>query len=61
MMDKTYMVRFKSPETSTQSVVAAVAEVAGDYLWMFRDGELVGLFAREVVDSWFEVGPESSN
>jgi hypothetical protein len=61
MTDKTFIVRFKPPETSIQSVVASVAEVADDYLWMFRDGELVGLFAMEVVESWSEVSAENSN
>jgi hypothetical protein len=61
MIDKTYIVRFKPPETSSQTVIAAVAEVADEYLWMFKDGELVGLFAMEVVESWSEVSPENSN
>jgi hypothetical protein len=60
MTDKTYIVRFKPPETGTQTVVAAVAEVADHYLWMFKDGELVGLFAMEVVESWSEVPTTSS-
>ena len=59
MQDKTYIVRFKPPEKSIQTVVAAVAEVADDYLWMFKDGELVGLFAMEVVESWAEVISEN--
>ena len=60
MTEKTYLVRFKPPETSTQTVVAAIAEVADDYLWMWKDGDLVGLFAMEVVESWSEVNPENS-
>ena len=55
MQDTTYIVRFKPPETSTQTVIAAVAEVADDDLWMLKDGELVGWFAMEVVESWAEV------
>jgi hypothetical protein len=51
MTDKTYLVRFKPPETSTQTVVAAIVEVADDYLWMFKDGDLFGLFAMEVVEA----------
>ena len=54
MVEKTYIVQFKPPETSTQLMVATVAEVADDYLWMFKDGELVGVFAMEVVESWSE-------
>jgi hypothetical protein len=61
MIDKTYIVRFKPPETSTQMVIATVAEVADDHLLMFKDGELVGLFAMEVVESWSEVSPDNSN
>ena len=56
MKDKTYIVRFKSPETSTQPVIAATAEVADDYLIMLTaTGELAALFAMEVVESWSEV------
>ena len=51
-MDKTYIVRFNPPETSTQTGVAEVAEVADEYLWMFENGELVGMFAMEVVPRW---------
>ena len=46
-------------ETISEIGVAAVAEVADDYLWMFKDGELVGLFAMEVVESWAEVISEN--
>jgi hypothetical protein len=59
MKYKTYVVRFKSLDT--QLVVADVAEVADEYLCMFKDGEVVGLFAMEVVESWSEVSPEASN
>lgn len=60
MTDKTYLVRFKPPETSTQTVVARIAEVADDYLCMFKDGNLVGLFAMDVVESWSESTPQNS-
>ena len=60
MAEKTYIVRFKSPETSTQSVVASAVKVADDYLWMFTNGELAGLFAMEGVESWSEVSAENS-
>jgi hypothetical protein len=56
MKDKTYIVRFKPPETSTQPVIAATAEVADDYLILLKtNGELAGLFAMEAVESWAEV------
>jgi hypothetical protein len=53
MPDRTYIVRFKPPETSTQPVVAAKAEVVDDYLVMVKEnGELAALFAIEVVEEW---------
>lgn len=61
-MDRTYTVRFKPPETSTQTVIAATAEVVDHYLIMLNSsGEVVGLFAMEVVESWSEVSPETLN
>jgi hypothetical protein len=60
MTNKTFLVRFKPTETSTQTVVATIAEVADDYLCMFKDGDLVGLFAMDVVESWSEVSPQNS-
>ena len=45
--------RFKSPETSTQSLVATSAEVHGDYLvFLNSKGELAALFLLEIVESW---------
>ena len=60
--DKKYIVRFKPPETSVQPVIAASAEVVDDYLVLHKaDGELAGLFAMEIVESWSEASPESSD
>jgi hypothetical protein len=60
-VDKTFLVRFKSPETSTQEVTAAIAEVVDDYLVMFdASGDLVGVFAMGVIESWSEVIPNSN-
>jgi hypothetical protein len=36
MRDRTYIVRFKLPETSTQPVIAATAEAADDYLVLLK-------------------------
>ena len=55
MTDKTYMVRFKPPETSVQPLIAASAEVTDDYLVLLKaNGEVAGLFAMESVESWSE-------
>jgi hypothetical protein len=60
--DKKYIVRFKPPETSVQPVIAATAEVVDDYLVLHKaDGELAGLFAMEIVESWSEASPEPPN
>jgi hypothetical protein len=56
MNDRKYIVRFKPPETSTQTVVAATAEVEDNYLvLLMADGELAALFAMDVVENWGEV------
>jgi hypothetical protein len=56
MRDTTYIVRFKLPETGTQPVIAATAEVADDYLVLLKaNGELAAMFAIEVVESWSEI------
>jgi hypothetical protein len=55
-MDKTYLVQFKAPETSTQPVVATSAEVHGEHLVFLNSrGELAGLFLFEIVESWTEI------
>jgi hypothetical protein len=53
MADKTYIVYFKSPETTAQPVRADGFEVVDGYL-VFRneDGETTGLFLLEIVESW---------
>jgi hypothetical protein len=55
MADKTYLVRFKRPEISTQPVIAASVEFHGEHL-VFLDskGELAALFLLEIVESWSE-------
>ena len=56
MKDRTYIVTFKPPETSTQRVIAATPEVADDYLVLLKaNGGLAAMFAIEVVESWSEI------
>ena len=57
MTDKTYVVRFKTPELSTQPVNAASAEIQGDHV-VLRDsqGKLVALFSMDIVESWSVIG-----
>ena len=53
MIEKTYIVRFRPPETTVQVLIAASAEVADDYLVMFKaNGAMAAMFAMEVVESW---------
>jgi hypothetical protein len=53
MTDKTYMVRFKPPEISTQHMSAASAEVYGDHLvFLNSNEETVAFFPLEIVESW---------
>jgi hypothetical protein len=53
MAEKTYVIHFKPPETSVQSVRAATAEVVDGYLVLHsEEGELVRLFLLEVVEAW---------
>ncbi len=53
MMEKTYMVRFESPEISTQYMTAASAKVDGENLVFLNSiEEPVAIFQLEIVESW---------
>ena len=53
MAEKTYIVRFKPPETSVQPVVAAAGEIEDDYLvFLHEDGSVSAFFLAAVVESW---------
>jgi len=55
MADKKFVVRWKLPENSNQTVVADRYEVQGDHLVFWAaDGRLAGLFLMEAVESWSE-------
>jgi hypothetical protein len=55
MRDKAYLVRFKHPELSIQSVIAASAEIHGEHIALLNSkGKLAALFLTEVVESWSE-------
>jgi len=55
-IDKTYIVRFKSPEISTDVVLAATVEVHGeDLAFVSSKGELAALYLFEIVESWSEL------
>jgi hypothetical protein len=55
-IDKTHIVRFKSPEISTDVVVAASVEVHGeDLAFVNSKGELAALYLFEIVESWSEL------
>jgi hypothetical protein len=55
MRDKTYIIRLKHPELSTQSVTAASAEIPGEHTALLTSkGKLAALFLTEVVESCYE-------
>jgi hypothetical protein len=54
--DKTYLVRFKPPEISTQVVVAEAAQIYREHLvFLTSKGELAALFLLEIVEDWSEL------
>jgi hypothetical protein len=56
MADKTYLVRFKSPEMSPQLVVGESTEIYGEHLvFLNSKGELAALFFLEFVEDWTEL------
>ena len=59
MIEKTFLIRFKTPELGAQPVVAARAEVRGEHLLLLlSDGQLAAAFMLENIKSWFEVSTE---
>ena len=60
MTEKTYIVRFKPPETSVQPVQASYGEVVDNCLVFFRDdGSVAAFFLSDVVDGWSAIeGPK---
>jgi len=53
MTEKMYVIRFEPPESSTQRVVAATAEIVDDYLVLLHgDGTVSALFLADVVGGW---------
>ena len=54
--DKTYVVRFNSPDIATEAVVAARVEVHGEHLaFVNSKRELAALYLFEIVESWSEL------
>jgi hypothetical protein len=54
-MDKTYLIRFKTPALRPQIVIAASAEIQGEHLILLNSrGKLAALFLLEIVESWTE-------
>lgn len=55
MQDKTYLVRFKSPDLDIQIIVASTIEVHGKHLvFLNSQGMLTGLFLAELIEGWDE-------
>ncbi len=58
LADKTYIVRFKTPDIVTDVVNAARVEVQGEHLaFVNSKGRLAALFLFESVESWSELPP----
>ena len=58
MPEKTYIVRFKPPETSVQPALAAKADVVDGYLVLFReDGTVAAFFDINFVEDWSTESP----
>jgi hypothetical protein len=56
MTDKTYLVRFKPPEVSTQLVIAERTQIYGEHVaFLNSKGELAALFLLEIVEAWSEI------
>jgi hypothetical protein len=56
MTDKTYFVRFESPEIGSQIVRAERIQIYGEHLaFLNSKGELAALFLLEAVEDWSEL------
>ena len=56
MTDRTFIVRFKPRQLSTQPVIATDAEIHAEHLVLLNStGKLAALFLMEVVESWTEL------
>jgi hypothetical protein len=56
MADRTFLIRFRSPELSTQHVIASHAQIQGDHLVLFdAQGKLAARLSLDVVESWNDV------
>jgi hypothetical protein len=59
MPDKTFLVRLRPPEISTQPVIAARVEFQGEHLaFLNSKGELAALFLFEIVESWTKMASQ---
>jgi hypothetical protein len=56
MRDRTYLVRFKESDSTSQIVQATSVEIHGEHLVFLRSsGELSALFLVEIVKDWSEI------
>lgn len=56
MTDRTFIVRFKPRQLSTQPVIAVDAEIHAEHIVLLDStGKLAALFLMEVVESWTEL------
>lgn len=61
MEDKAFLVKFKSPELATRTVIAASAEIQGDHLVLLDSkGVLAALFLLDMIESWTVLPLEGS-
>ena len=56
MTDKTFIVRFKARQLSTQPVIATDAEIHAEHIVLLNStGKLAALLLMEAVESWTEL------
>ena len=59
MVETTFLVEFRTPDSGAQCVVAAQAEVRGEHLlFLNANGQLADVFMLEKMKSWSELSPE---
>ena len=61
MTENIYLIRFKPAEISTQTMVAATAEIHGEHLVLLNaQGKINALFLMDTVESWSKI-PNKGN
>lgn len=60
MEDKTFLIKFKAPDSAMRTVIAATIEIQGDHLMLMdSEGLVAALFVLDAVESWSVLPLES--